>query len=124
MLTIRREQWDALGRCSSESFEERCVDWLMRNRPRDCEKFGENALRELVHTGALRCERYRITSEPDVRQFIEMMLDWGPDFDRSPDLPWAAEVLAWDVPGETKMRSLAMHASAEQEARLARGRRP
>jgi len=88
MLTIRREQMDALlayqrlsmavthaGKC----FPEQCA----RLQPEDLWQTAQSAMR--------RAASYGLTSMRDALQFLDLAMALGPDFDSR--LPWARQIL-------------------------------
>ena len=56
--------------------------------PEKCEALGDAKIRETVKYGIQRSASYGITSEGDVRKYIDLMLMFGLDFDQDPQLPW------------------------------------
>ena len=92
MLTIRKEQMAALGAAQVKKFEDRMVTHLQKHFPEQCKKLGPK-LRELVAYGIERAGSYGIVAERDVSRYIDIMLAFGRDFDKDPNLPWAAAAL-------------------------------
>ena len=122
MLQIRQEQWDAFAEAGKQAYIERA--WLRLNRvnPELCDELGEDAIRLKLRTGLDRAEHYGITKEADINQYIDLMIEWGDDFDVSPETPWASEVLNWkDADGSTKVRALGRASGEAYEKRLSLG---
>jgi hypothetical protein len=93
MLTIRKEQMAAFGPIGLKAFEERVVMHLKKIFPGQSESLGEPKLRETIQYGTQRAAAYRITSERDVCKYIDLMILYGPDFDKDPNLPWVQSIL-------------------------------
>jgi hypothetical protein len=101
VLTIRKEQVEALDRASRVAFEDETVGHLMRLAPRLGEIYGEPRFREVVRLGIERAEGFGFTNRGPVRLYAELMVILGSEFAVDPLLPWAAEALnAPDVPDQ------------------------
>jgi hypothetical protein len=75
------------------SFEDRMVAHLAEFFPEKSKALGEADTRERIQEGAVKARRYGIVSEQDVCIYIDMMFEYGNDFDVDPELPWATQVL-------------------------------
>lgn len=93
MLTIRKEQLAVFGPVGKKAFEDRVVVHLKKVFPEKAEALGEPKVRETIQYGAQRAASYRITSERDVCKYIDLMVFYGRDFDKDPNLPWAQSIL-------------------------------
>jgi hypothetical protein len=93
MLTIRKEQMVVFREPAIHDYVKRTVLYLTERFPEKCDVLGEPKLRETVKYGIQRSASYGITTEADVRRYIELMLMFGPDFDQAPELPWASSIL-------------------------------
>ena len=90
---------------------------VCQRRAAACEALGDTALKELVTQGMARAEHYGIGPVVDVAHFIELMLDWGSDFDTSNRTPWAAPILDWRAgTGTAKLVMLDRAAAAARQA--------
>src|SRR5262249_31341801 len=69
-LRIRREQYEALEKATTEDFEQRVVRFVKNTFPARCQELGDQAVRELVAYGRKRAEIYVLTREIDQFQFI------------------------------------------------------
>jgi len=100
MLTIRPDQMRVFSREALKSFEDRMVAHLAEFFPAQCKERGEEKTRETIRQGILNARKYGIVSELDVCIYIDIMLEYGDDFDVDPELPWAGQVLndpaLWD----------------------------
>jgi hypothetical protein len=93
MLTIRKEQLAVFGPLGKKAFEDRVFSHLKKVFPEQSESLGEPQLRETIQYGAQRAAAYRIISERDVCKYIDLMIVYGRDFDKDPNLPWAQSIL-------------------------------
>jgi len=93
MLTLRKEQLAVFGPLGKKAFEDRMIAHLKKVFPEQSETLGEPQLRETIQYGTQRAAAYRITSERDVCKYIDLMVLYGRDFDKDPDLPWAQSIL-------------------------------
>ncbi len=93
MLTIRKEQLAVFREPAINDYIKRTVVQLIECFPEKCEAMGEPKVRETVKYGVQRSASYGITSEGDVRRYVDLMVMFGPDFDQDPQLPWAASIL-------------------------------
>jgi hypothetical protein len=93
MITIRRDQGKALEAALIDSFESRILDHLRRHFPVHAAKLGETQARAVIRDGMRRSVVYGIVSERGVCTYIDLMVAFGEDFDRSPKYPWAREIL-------------------------------
>jgi hypothetical protein len=93
MLTIRKEQMAVFGPLGQKAFEDRMLVHLKKVFPEQSETLGEPKLRETIQYGTQRAAAYKIISERDVCKYIDLMIFYGRDFDKDPNLPWAQTIL-------------------------------
>ena len=93
MLTIRKEQMAVFREPALNDYAKRMVVHLNETFPEKCEALGDAKIRETVKYGIQRSASYGITTEGDVRRYIDLMVMFGPDFDQDPELPWAGSIL-------------------------------
>jgi hypothetical protein len=93
MLTIRTDQMRIFSWMAWNSFEGRMVAHLGEFFPQRCKTLGEEKTRETIQQGTVNARKYGIISEHDVCIYIDMMFEYGDDFDVDPELPWASQVL-------------------------------
>jgi len=100
MITMRRKQVEILSRAALKSFEDRMLTHVKEFFAEKCEKLGNEKTHETIRQGMLKARKYGILSEYDVCIFIDVMFEYGVDFDVDPELPWANQVLndpaIWD----------------------------
>ncbi|MEK7406564.1 MAG: hypothetical protein AAB225_15790 [Acidobacteriota bacterium] len=94
MLIIRKAQMEALERTELRKFEERVYQSLQRHWPAGVAARGEASVRASIRHGIERARTYGLTSEREIFTYINLMYCHADDFDRSPEYPWAAEILA------------------------------
>jgi hypothetical protein len=93
MFTIRKEQLAVFGSVGKKAFEDRMLAHLKKFFPDKYEAVGDLKVREAIQYGTQRSSAYRIISERDVCKYIDLMMVYGRDFDKDPNLPWAQSVL-------------------------------
>jgi hypothetical protein len=93
MLIIRKPQMDALKRHMLTQFESNMVSHLRSTFPARTKSLEVEAIRNLIRQGAIRAGRYGITSERDIRRYVEYMVMYGADFDVAPTTSWAGKIL-------------------------------
>jgi hypothetical protein len=93
MLTIRKEQMAVFREPAISDYVKRTIVHLKECFSEKCDALGEQELGKIVRHGIQRSASYRITTEGDVRRYIDLMLRFGPDFDQDPELPWASSIL-------------------------------
>jgi hypothetical protein len=113
MLTIRREQFTALGRRLREPFAQSMVAHLCTHFPERCEALGTEALCETIHEGIERAVRCGITMQADVCRFIDIGFVLGADVDLE---PWAQDILVRNAFPSGSARLKAFSDAAEQRA--------
>jgi len=69
------------------------MSFLTRSHPERARMLGQDGLRELIHYGSARAERYEIVGEDERSQFIELMLLLGRNFDQESNYGWAQAIL-------------------------------
>ncbi|MGH9431409.1 MAG: hypothetical protein ACRD3T_07685 [Terriglobia bacterium] len=74
-------------------FEDQVLGHLNKFFPKCCEAMGESKLRENIQYGVKRAAAHRVTNKSDVCKYIDLMIVFGRDFDRSPQQAWAGEIL-------------------------------
>ena len=112
LLSIRAAQMAAFSQNQVQKFE----DWMCAHArkffPKQCSKFSEAQLRELIEDGIKRAAAHGITSERDVCKFIDLMIVFGREFDTKSGPAWAAEILARNNEPAAKITGL--YAAATQ----------
>ena len=93
-LVIRDQQMDAFRRDRERQFENRALDHLRRNLPRNTTaQLGEDALRSSIRKAITKGRVYEITEEYDFLRYLNLMHALGSEFDTDPRYPWAAGIL-------------------------------
>lgn len=106
MLTLRREQVEALSESALKDFEKLMMPHLKKFYPEFVEMAGPAKVKEFIRLGVKRAASYYITAKKDVSRYIDLMASLGADFDKNPDLPWAAEILRTRNPADTRIKIL------------------
>ena len=93
MLRIRPEQMKVLDDDMLRKFEDKMVVHLNKFFHERCAKLGKDGTREAILYAIERAASYEIVSERDVCIYIDIMFEFGRDFDKDPKLPWAGKIL-------------------------------
>src|SRR5580693_3084202 len=90
MLTIRKDQIDALSRAKVEAFIKRLAGELKLKYPARCANLSDGDILESVRTAMAKGAQYRFETEECVALYLDLMYRAGFNFD---GLPWARETL-------------------------------
>jgi hypothetical protein len=93
MLTIRKEQNDALRQIPHKVFENSMLAHVRKYFPEDCKILGEAHTRKVITFGITRAESYGFNTAGETCRYISLMFMFGSRFDEDPQLPWAMQVL-------------------------------
>jgi hypothetical protein len=92
-MLIRAEQMTAFSRAAFAAFEDRMLLHIQRSFPAVFEKLGEVRVCEAIRYGIQRARTYGLTTQRDVCKYIDLMMEFGRDFDTEGTLAGAAEIL-------------------------------
>jgi hypothetical protein len=68
---------------------------------------GEEGTKKLISKGMADGELYQLGGDDAVGILIELMVEFGDNFQRTPDRPWIAGMLGQlDVPGEVRIMAV------------------
>jgi len=93
MLVIRDKQKRAFRAHLSKRFENKMIVHIEKFYPDHYAALSQENTRELIKYGIESAAHYDIVSERDVCKFIDLMIVFGPDFDKNPDSKWASDIL-------------------------------
>lgn len=91
MLVIRTQQLDLLEHVPRTAFERSLSRHFAQFYPHECARLGPEQMRKLIQLGIKKGSGYGYTSRTEVGFYCNLMLMLGSDFDRDPQIPWAAE---------------------------------
>lgn len=75
--------------------------------PDHCGLLGKDGTEKLIAKGIADGERYRLGGDDAVGILIGLMVEFGDDFQRTPDRPWIARMLGQlEVPGEVRIMAV------------------
>jgi hypothetical protein len=105
MLTIRDKQLEAFDQAATERFVATAHDHLLAHYPGPSAAIGGSPhVLALVRRGILKARSYRIESRGAVLALLELWIQFGENFERSPLRRWTSNFLAHPLlPGETKV---------------------
>lgn len=92
-MLIRASQMNELSEDRAGKFETEMAAHLKRCFPAECARLGEEGLKGFVRYGVERARSYGITASREVCMYIDVMAVFGRNFDRDPQLGWAAAIL-------------------------------
>jgi hypothetical protein len=98
MLTLRPSQVQVFSEAALKRFEDRMVVHLNKFFPGQCKTAAEPELRATIQYGIKRAAAYGIVGARDVCKYIDLMILFGRDFDKDPELPWASAALSATYP--------------------------
>jgi hypothetical protein len=90
-VIIRKEQMGALSANLKRAFQKRMVEHLEDAYPGQIRRKYNSETGEFASTGIAKAERYGIELEGDIETFLDMLVEWSPEFDIQ--LPWAIAIL-------------------------------
>ncbi len=100
-----------------QRFEDEMVVYLNENYPVEAKKYSEKGLRDMIRDGIDKAKGYDIVLECDVARYIQFMVAIHPDFDDSPQTPWAKPILTHRrLPANEKLEQIAATWTAGTEA--------
>lgn len=98
-MIIRGAQIEALGQQAAERFGENMRATLARDYPRHYAALGDDGAGQFVRRCIAAAAGLGVTTTGAVAVLIELMLQYGERFERSPDREWINNILAnTDVP--------------------------
>jgi hypothetical protein len=106
-MVIRETQMDAFRDSMRDDFEKRMAKRLRSRFEVKLAGTTAAALDKLIRLGVEKAKGYGVVGESDVARFLEYMVEYEPDFDRSSGTAWARRILtAPNVTGTQKMDNL------------------
>lgn len=118
MLTLRTEQLQIFEHGALACWVERMVGALAHDYPRQFHALGPDGARDLVHRALAKGRANHVVTQGGVAVLLELMVQFGEDFQHSPDKAWADDMLAHpSLPAQLKLSLMREHMT-----RLSRGR--
>ena len=112
MLVIRESQLSTLGSVQVREFETQLVRHFARFYPRECRLAGNDQVQQLVAMGLSRARQHGYVVQREASLYVNLMIILGQDFDRDPQIPWAAQQIDdTSIPGPFR-RIRKVHQSA------------
>ncbi|NWD03949.1 hypothetical protein [Pseudomonas gingeri] len=94
MLVIRNAQWTAIESSLHRAFETRAIAELRASRARELHELDDDALHTHVRNGIRVALEHGISDEAFVLILLELMVDFGWDFQSSTQTLWAMDILS------------------------------
>jgi hypothetical protein len=118
MLIIRPAQMEVFRRRAVDRFVERMVQYVAREFPDRYAAFGDAGCEDYVRTALKSAATFRIEHEGAVAVYLELMLEFGDNFERAPHREWAGNILAnVDLPGPKRIDMIRERFSAATRGR-------
>jgi hypothetical protein len=84
---------DSLSEAMLKQFEDRMITHLRVACPEQTREMSAPELRGTIRAGMDSAAKYDITSEVDIRRYLECVVVYGPDFDTNAKTAWAGSIL-------------------------------
>jgi hypothetical protein len=119
LLTIRYEQQLALERDLRERYIDRMVDSVAKDYPRQFDAMGSSGTRDLVGRAIKKGHANHVDTQGGVAVLLQLMIEFGEEFELSPDKAWADEVLAHaSLPPQLRVRLMRDRMRARSHGRV------
>jgi hypothetical protein len=104
MLVIRAEQWRFFERSSEEAWVARISRYITRTYPRSFDAMGEDGTRAFIRRAIAKGRANHVETQGGIGVLLELMIQFGEDFQYSRDKVWAHEMLAHPtLPAQLKL---------------------
>ncbi len=119
MLTIRDAQLDALGQRSVAQFIDRMAVSIQRDYPEVYQALGPAGAADLVAQVIRWSAERRVVTEGGVAAMLALTVQYGVDFERSPDRAWARTIAAHPtMPEALKVEALIVRLVGRSQGRV------
>ncbi len=110
MLMIREEQMSALSQAMLKKFEKTIAIHLNINFQDETKKIPDDELSILIQKGIKQAEHYQIVLEYDVQRYLEFVITYGQNFEKTPNTVWTSKILHnKELNGTVKMNLIDEH---------------
>jgi len=107
MLVIRQAQMRRFSEAALESLERRLKEHIRLEWPARFEQLGDAGSGALASRVTRRAEKCGIENSGGILVLLELWLQYGEGFERSPDAEWARNMLRHpSLPGHVKMAAI------------------
>jgi hypothetical protein len=118
VLIVRQEQVAVFETALQQQFAERMVPYIERMYPGHYGLLGELGTFALVKKGITLAERHGIDDRHDQAKLILLMVEFGERFERSPERPWAEQMLLdKEIPGAVRVSAIRARLDASTDGR-------
>ena len=108
VLTIRREQVAVFGTADREGFAAQVLPHLAEAHPAWFARHGADAAQRFVDRALDKGIGHGIAGRQAALTFVELLIEFGESFERSPEQAWAQGILGHrTLPGVLKVKVLA-----------------
>lgn len=117
-LSIRREQLAIFGADDRHEFVAQILPYLAEAHPAWYQEQGPDGAQRFAERAIDKGARHDILGRQAVLTFIELLIELGEAFERSPEQAWAAEILSHPrLPGALKVEVLSERLRARTHGR-------
>jgi hypothetical protein len=96
-MVLRKPQLEVLADPALRTYQDRMVEYVRRDFPRDFDRLDVDGVRLLVLRARDRADRYGMKSSVEVTGFLSLMLILGEDFETRFGYEWIPPILASDT---------------------------
>ena len=107
MMIIREKQIEILSQFMLKQFRNRMMVHLCTCFPENTQNIEDATLQTMIETGLEQAAEYGVTTEDDVRRYLEYVVIHSTNIDTNPEIPWMCEILEDEsLNGTEKMNSI------------------
>jgi hypothetical protein len=108
VFVVRQAHLDAIRRAAFADLEVRILAYLLAHYPGGCAAIGDKAaVRAFVRRGMDRAIACNLDTAGAITVFFELLVQFGEQFERSPDRVWAMNILSHPtLPGYVKVGAI------------------
>jgi hypothetical protein len=120
VLVIRDVQLAEMRQKAAERFASDLLKHLLENYPQQCKAVGAaEDVRGFVRRGIARAMKHGIEYEGAITVFLELLIQFGENFERSPVREFARNILAHPVlPGDAKVNAIRDRHEEKMQGRI------
>jgi hypothetical protein len=119
MLVIRNAQMAVFQRASKARFEAGVVHHLAHKYPKLVAALGEEGTLNFIRRTTAAAHANRIFAEGAIAIYIDLVIEYGEQFERAPDRTWARKILAHPkLPDHIRMDTISEKFASRADGRI------
>jgi hypothetical protein len=119
MLIIRQEQLQIFERVALESWVLELLGYVEKNYPRQFEALGRDGFHAFILRAIASGRSNYVDTRGGVAVLLELMIQFGENFEHSPDRIWAREMLAHPtLPAQVKLTLMYRRMTEQSKGRV------